>query len=125
MLETISQTIPRTAPRTVPKTVALYTVDRLHEYTFTVYEIGEDFPDTSGLYIFAVPEDGGFRYIYFGHADSLKDTITDKLAAHAHYDCITREGATHVLVYQTGHGPAVRSEMMAVLMAGQKGVCNP
>lgn len=105
-------------------TAPWYTAGKQHEYTFTVYEIGEDFPDTSGVYIFAVPEGESWRPIYFGQTESLKETITDKLLAQAHYDCITREGASHVLIFETGHNAEVRRKIVAGLMAEGKAVCN-
>ncbi len=105
--------------------VPWFTGEKRHEYTFTVYEIGEDLPDASGLYIFAVPEGDGWRPVYIGETESLKTTLTDDLTSHEACDCILGEGVKHVHVLETGHTAPVRREMVEELMAVTRCVCNP
>ncbi len=67
----------------------------LGNYTYSVYEISQQFRAVAGNYIFCKWEPpGAWRPIYIGETGDLRDRLNDRI--HHRQRCINTAGATHI-----------------------------
>lgn len=73
-------------------------------YTSVLYQIGQALPKRQGIYIFCKQNPSNpssWPSVYVGEAEDLDDRANVNLRQHHRYECLKREGATHVCAIQT------------------------
>ena len=76
-------------------------------YNYWIYQIGENFKDKPGNYIYAKETNPqSWRPVYIGQTSSL----SERLADHEKEACATRNGATHIHAHTSGELRLRRAE---------------
>jgi len=91
------------------------------KYQYTIHELNTNFRPVSANYIIAkktIPED--WKPIYIGESGNLNECFQN----HKKWSCITKNGATHILVHETSPDPGVRLDEESDLLAKIKTSCN-
>jgi hypothetical protein len=89
-------------------------------YNYTIYEIGGDWNDVSGNYIFAKePSPHNWEAVYIGETESFKD----RLPNHEKLPCIKRNGGTHVHAH-TNENEKARLAEESDLLSNHTTPCN-
>jgi excinuclease UvrABC nuclease subunit len=95
------------------------------KYAFYLHEIGTDYKDEPGNYIFARLSNNTWVPIYIGETDSLKDRLYTNLTSHHKYDCaVNMNGATHFFTRITSGGEQARLDIETDLVHAFNPPCN-
>ena len=90
------------------------------KYHYTIYEIGGDWNDIPGNYIFAKETSlRNWTPLYIGETESFKD----RLPNHNELPCIQRNGGTHIHA-RTNRSNDARLKEEADLLANYTTPCN-
>jgi hypothetical protein len=94
------------------------------KYDFYLFPLGHDLQAVAGNYIFSKLVSNVWRPIYIGETENLKDRLVTNLTSHHKYDCIVKEGATHVFAVAIAGGHQARLDLEMDLRKGHKTPCN-
>ncbi len=93
--------------------------------TFELHPIGTEFNAVAGVYIFCKEsKPRSWTAIYIGETDSFKRRLTDELESHHRWDCIKKNGATHICVLVVSGGVRARQTIETDLLAFIDTPCN-
>ena len=88
-------------------------------YDYEVYEIGTNWNDVGGNYIFAKMVNGSWSAVYIGQTSSFKD----RLPSHPELPCVRRNGGTHIHAH-TNTNAQSRLDEETDLIRRHKPPCN-
>ena len=90
------------------------------KYNYTIYQIGGDWNDVGGNYIFAYESSPHtWTAVYIGETESFKD----RLPNHNELPCIKRNGGTHIHAHTNENSEARLAEERD-LLANHTTACN-
>ena len=95
-----------------------------NDYKFWLHPVGENYKASSGVYIFAKLGSDTWEPIYIGECESFKERLTDNLEQHHRFDCILKEGATHLFSMIVDGGLAKREGIETNLRQSFQTPCN-
>jgi predicted GIY-YIG superfamily endonuclease len=91
-----------------------------NKYNYSIYEIGTNFNDVAGNYVYAEEtKPNSWSPKYFGQTNNLKN----RLSNHEKETCATRNGATHIHVHANSSETSRLSEEKD-LIVNWKPPCN-
>ena len=95
-------------------------------YETELYEIGTAFKRNPGIYIFCKRgiSAGRWTQIYVGETDDFQRRLRDELEHHQSWECIRRNGGTHVCVRYVSGDRRTRLAVEADLRRGLNPPCN-
>ena len=91
------------------------------KYQYVIHDLNTNFRPISANYIIAkktLPD--AWKPIYIGESGNLNECFQN----HEKWSCITKNGATHILVHETSPDPDERHEEESDLLAKIKTSCN-
>ena len=96
------------------------------KYSTEVYKLGTRFKPNPGIYIFCREGSpaGKWAQIYVGECESFKSRLYDDLEQHHRWDCIKRNGGTHVCVMRVDGGKTARLRVETDLREELDPSCN-
>lgn len=90
-------------------------------YSYYIYEIGEEFKEVPGNYIFAKEtEPRTWEAVYIGQTGDLNERFDD----HHKMPCIRQNGATHIHTHESSPDESVRQAEETDLIQYHNPVCN-
>ncbi len=95
------------------------------KYQTVLWKLGDEMPKEPGVYIFCKHAiDGSWVQIYVGETENFNDRLNVNLTSHHRWDCIVREGATHVCCLKVVGGKIARGVTETDLRLGLDPPCN-
>lgn len=96
-----------------------------NKHTMELCTIGASFKTNPGVYIFCKPAaNNRWAQIYVGECEDFNDRLNLNLEQHHRWECIKRNGATHLCVMQVSGGKLSRTAVETDLRQQLDPPCN-
>jgi hypothetical protein len=94
-------------------------------YNLYLHAIGTSYKPIAGVYMFLkIASQGKWDTIYIGETSNLDERLNTGLQRHQAWQCISRNGATHIATMAVGGGAQARINIETDLRHSHNTPCN-